>query len=202
MRKLFLVTTVVVMVAALGVAVACSDDEPSEEEARAALCGDLEQLDVAVDTLLQLDAQSTVGEVRAARDNVSDAVEEVQSSAEDVPDAETGDLQLAYDDLNETIENIQDDQTIQEVLDAVTTAAENVAAAEQQLFDLSCEGATPTGEAEPTEAATEAATDEPTAAETVPVETAAPTESAEATETAAPTDEAEPTEPVPTAEGG
>jgi hypothetical protein len=199
MKKLFLVVTSILMLTVL--AVACEEDEPSEEEARAALCADLEQLETAVDTLLQLDAQSTVGEVEAARDNVRDAVEDVESSAEDVSDAQVADLQQAFDDLDATVEDTQDDQTVEQVLDAVRTSAENVAAAEQQLFaELSCGGPATT---EPTTVpVTEPATEEPTIAETVPAETSAPTEPAGATETAAPTETVPAIEATATSQGG
>lgn len=203
MHRLLFVSLSILMLAAFGFAVACDEDEPSEEEARAAFCGDLEQLDVAVSTLLELSAQSTVGEVRAARDGVSDAVDDVKSSGSDVSEADTTDLEQAYDDLNDTVQNIQDDQTVQEVLDSVSASAQNVAAAGQQLFaDIACDGATPTTEAQ----STEPVTVEPTAAQTVPVGTAVPTESVDATETAAPSETAVPTdseatEPVPTTSG-
>lgn len=204
MPKLYLAFVSILMLAALGFAVACGDDEqPSEEEARAALCGDLEQLDLAITTFMELDTESTVGEVRAARDGVKEAADAVVSSAEDVEEAETAELQEAAHNLDESIDEIQDDQTVQQVLDAVSVSAQNVAAAQQQLYtDLSCEDPPPTGEAEPTEPVTV----EPSAAETAPAETAVPTESVDATETTAPDEtavptESEATEPVPTTGG-
>ena len=133
MRKLFWIPTTIAILALVGIGVACEDD-PSEEEARAALCADLEQLETAVDNFLQLNAQSTIGEIRAARDDVGDAMDDVQSSADDVSDAETAELEQAYDDFNETVDTIEDDQTAQEALDMVRASAENVVATEQQLF--------------------------------------------------------------------
>jgi hypothetical protein len=192
MKKLFWISTTIAILALLGVGVACEDD-PSEEEARAALCGDLQQLETTINTFLALNAQSTIGEIRAARDDVGEAVDDVQTSAEDVDDAETAELEQAYDDFNETVDGIEDDQTAQEAVDAVRASADAVAAAEQQLFtDLACGGPTPTEP--PAEQPTEvpAATEPPAE---VPTETVAPADTAVPTEPAAPT-EAPPSEPA------
>jgi hypothetical protein len=200
MNKLLWLSATIAILTLLGVGVACEDD-PSEEEARAALCGDLQQLETTINTFLELNAQSTIGEIRAARDDVGDAVDDVQTSAEDVDDAETAELEQAYDDFNETVDGISDDQTAQEAVDAVRASAEAVAAAEQQLFtDLACEGATPTEP--PAEQPTEvpAATEPPVEAPTdtvVPADTAVPTEPAAPTEPPPPTEPAAPTATLP-----
>jgi hypothetical protein len=198
MTKLIWVPTTIAVLAILSVGVACSEDEPSEEEARAALCGDLQQLETTVNTFLQLNAQSTIGEIKAASEDVGDAVDDVKSSAEDVDEAQTAELEQAYDDFNETIDGIQDDQTAQEAVDAVRTSAQNVAAAEEQLFtDLSCAGPTAT---QPPAEATEVPATEPPAE--VPTDTVAPADTAVPTEPAA--TEAPPTEaaaPSPTVGG-
>ena len=91
-KLLWIPTTTIAVLALLAIGVAC-EDEPSEEEARAALCADLGQLETALATFAQLNAQSTIGEIKAARDDVGDAVDDVQSSGDDVSEADTAELE-------------------------------------------------------------------------------------------------------------
>ena len=80
---------------------ACEDDK-SVEEARDDLCDDLAVFHTATEGLAAIDSSSTVGELRDAQEDVASAWDDVQSSAADVDDAEIGELEAAYDQLQET----------------------------------------------------------------------------------------------------
>jgi hypothetical protein len=117
--------------------VACGG--PSVEDAEASLCEDLNGLAGALQNLGQINAQSTVNELEAARNDVAKAYESVKASAATVEEARVNDLDTAYSDFESTVNSISGRDTLGEA--AITVAAEsaNVSAARQQLSSgLSC----------------------------------------------------------------
>jgi hypothetical protein len=182
-----------VLIAPLTVIACGGDDEPTEEEAVAALCGDLQDLGTAAGQFDTLSGGSTIAEVQDARDDVTAALDDVESSADDVSSASVDELQAAVDSLDTAVEGISDDQTIEEALAQLQGDIEAVATAGENLFTtLNCPaGETPASgatEEAPSEATDTPATAEPTAAEEPTVE--APTAEPTAEATAAPTAEA------------
>jgi hypothetical protein len=166
--------------------IACSDDEPTEEEAIAALCGDLQDLRTAAGQFDTLSGGSTIAEVQDARDDVTAALDDVESSAGDVSSASVDELQAAVDSLDTAVEGISDDQTVDEAVAQLQGDIQAVATAGENLFTtLNCPaGGTPTAGAteEATSEATESpATAEPTAAEEPTAETPAAEPTVEAT---------------------
>jgi hypothetical protein len=113
----------------------CSDDEPSEAEATAALCSDLDELDSALGAYADLNVNSTFDDVEDAEEDVQEAFEAVEASAEDVADARIDDLEAAYDELLEAADDIASDDTIGEAATTLVTQAQSVNAARQGLAD-------------------------------------------------------------------
>jgi hypothetical protein len=172
---------------------ACEDDK-SVEEARADLCDDLEAFRTATQALAAIDANSTVGELRDAQEDVASAWDDVQSSVADVDDAEIEDLEAAYDALEETLDGIDDDAVISDAVADIESDLEAVDAAWQEVVTVTpCEGA-----AEATETPESTATEEDE--ETAEATEEAGTETPEADETAEPTEDASVTEAPATSE--
>ncbi len=121
------------------VSYACGDDEPSEAEAVAQLCADLNTLqsaDAAFDTI---GAASTVDELDDAKAAYSHALDDVVSSAQDVADVRTQPIEDAYDDLDQAISDISGDASIVEGLASIEPQLAAVDAAYASAFSsLNC----------------------------------------------------------------
>jgi hypothetical protein len=113
---------------------ACSDDDPSEEEATTAYCSDLTALGAALNAYADLSVSSTIDEVEEAQDNVTDAYDEVLSSAEDVADARVDDLEAAYDDLASAVDDVSGEDTVGEAITTIAAQANAVETARADLF--------------------------------------------------------------------
>jgi hypothetical protein len=112
---------------------------PSVEDAEAGLCDDLNEFAVALQNLGQMNAQSTVREFESARQDIVDAYQSVQASAETVETARLDELDAAYANLDSTVNAISGRDTLGEAAVEINAQAENVAAARQQLYaNLTC----------------------------------------------------------------
>ena len=121
------------------VSYACGDDEPSEAEAVAQLCADLNTLQSADAAFDNIGADSTVDELDDAKAVYSDALDDVVSSAQDVADVRTQDIEDAYDDLDQAISDISGDATIVEGLASIEPQLAAVDAAYASAFSsLDC----------------------------------------------------------------
>lgn len=121
------------------VSYACGDDEPSEAEAVAQLCADLNTLQSADAAFDNIGADSTVDELDDAKAAYSDALDDVVSSAQDVADIRTQDIEDAYDDLDQAISDISGDATIVEGLASIEPQLAAVDAAYASAFSsLDC----------------------------------------------------------------
>ena len=138
MTKILLV--VAGIVAVLGIAaVACDDDDPSEEDVTSSLCSDLGELraaDAAFDTL---GPDSTLDEIRSVSETYEDALNAAIGSAGDLADVRTEPVDAAYDDLAQAIDDISGDATIPEALTSIEdelVALDN--AYEQAFANVDC----------------------------------------------------------------
>ena len=135
MRRIWLLMGVGLIAAMLAVAaVACDDDEPSEEEAVAQLCSDLTQLEAADAAFDTLGTDSTIDEIGAANDAYSDALDDVVSSAGDVAEVRAQPIEDAYAGLDQAIDDISGDTTIVEALNSIGDELAAVDAAYDQAF--------------------------------------------------------------------
>jgi hypothetical protein len=114
-------------------------DQPTTADLESELCNNLDQLGAALTELSQVNAQSSVSDLRDARDNVAQAYQDVRTSASAVEASRLEDLQVAYDNLDSTVNNISGRETVGEAAGNVATALSNVQAARQQVdADLNC----------------------------------------------------------------
>jgi len=107
--------------------------QPTTAEAEATLCSDLGQLETSLAELAQINANSQVNDLRQARENVANAYKNVQTAAQAVEEARLDDLQMAYDDLDKTVNNISGRETVGEATVQIADGMANVKAARQEL---------------------------------------------------------------------
>jgi len=113
--------------------------QPSQEEAQAQLCQDLGQLGVALENMQDLNATSSVGDIRDARDQVRSAMEDVRSSADQVTNIRVDELNAAYDELDRTVQSVPDDASVPEALQTIRPKVQDVVDARQNLTaELNC----------------------------------------------------------------
>jgi hypothetical protein len=127
----------VVAAAVLAVALiaACGDDDETAEEANAEVCAEQAELQSTLQSLPDVDADTTtVEDLEEARTAVDDAIEDLASAAEGVAEEELEDLENAYDDYVSTIENLDDDQTLEAAAPEVAAAGDEVVTAAQNFF--------------------------------------------------------------------
>jgi hypothetical protein len=112
---------------------ACGDDDPSEEDATAAFCSDLDALGVALDAYADLTVNSTIDEVEDAQQDVSDAYDAVLESAGDVAEARVDDLETAYEDLAASVDDVSGEDTVGDAITDIAAKAVAVGAARADL---------------------------------------------------------------------
>jgi hypothetical protein len=140
MRRNWLLMGVGLIAAMLAVAaVACDDDEPSEEEATAQLCEDLVALEAADEAFDDLSAASTIDEIRATNEAYSKALGKAVDSAGGVAAARAQPIEDAYADLDQAIDDIPGDATIVEALASIADELLAVGSAYDEAFaSLDC----------------------------------------------------------------
>lgn len=125
-------------------AVGC-EEELTPEEARAEACTALMDFEASLGDMVALGPGATVGDLRAAADEVQASFSDFEDAAAQVAEAQAADLKQAYDQLQSTIQQIPDDATIQEALTMIQPDLAAVEAEWQSVFDdLNC-GEMPTG---------------------------------------------------------
>ncbi|MBA7468647.1 hypothetical protein ES707_03899 [subsurface metagenome] len=113
--------------------------QPTQEQAEAQLCQNLEELGVALQNMQNLNASSSVGDIRDTRDQVQSAMENVRNSADQLADVRIDNLNAAYEDLDQTVQDIPDDATVVEAIQTVRPKVQAVRDARQNLTaELNC----------------------------------------------------------------
>lgn len=119
----------------LGVLAACGGEDENPTEAAAQLCEALAALEVSVNEVAALTADSTIDEVEAAQDNVQNSYEQVEDLAEDVEDIRIDELSSAFEDLNQTLDGIDAGMPISEASALIQEDVTAVQTAWTQLFE-------------------------------------------------------------------
>ncbi|MCK9307047.1 MAG: hypothetical protein CVV31_01340 [Methanomicrobiales archaeon HGW-Methanomicrobiales-2] len=115
--------------------------QPSEEEAEAQLCQDLEELGAALESMENTSLRTSVGDLREGRDQVQSAMESVRESAGQLANVRVDELNAAYEDLDQAVEGLPDDVTIIEGIQAIRPQVQAVREEQQNLYaDLNCTG--------------------------------------------------------------
>jgi hypothetical protein len=130
---------VIVAIMAGWVFSACSDDDPSEEEATSALCSDLDDLQTALAAYADLTVDSTIEEVEDAQEQVADAYNAVIDSSADVAEARVEDLEASFGELAASVDDVSGEDTVGEAITSIASQALAVEAARASLDNaVSC----------------------------------------------------------------
>jgi hypothetical protein len=129
---------VLLLSAALVTVFACSDDDDGEAQdgaggAESAFCDDLSEVKSSVDDLKGINSSSTGDDVKQAVNKVKTSLDELQSSARDVAEAEAGALRSAIAGLESAVQNISSDQTLGAIGAAIQAGVTGVQQAVDQL---------------------------------------------------------------------
>lgn len=93
--------------------------QPAQERAEAELCRDLEALGVALQHMQNVNATSSVGDIRDAQGEVQSAMENVRSSAGRLADIRVRELTAAYEGLSQIVQNIPEGANVIEVVQTI-----------------------------------------------------------------------------------
>jgi hypothetical protein len=115
----------------LALALACSS--PSSADAQAALCSNLTTFQQSVDRLTNLNSYSTMGELKAATNDVRNSFQAVSQSNAEVKNAQVDTLTNAYDDLQGAIDDLPDETSIQDAASSLQPQIAAVQSARQQV---------------------------------------------------------------------
>jgi hypothetical protein len=129
---------VLLLSAALVTAFACSDDDDGDTQngaggAESEFCDDLSEVKSSFEDLKGINSSSTGNDVKAAVNDVTTSLDELQGSARDVAEAEVGALRSAIGGLESVVQNISGDQTLGAIGAAIQAGVSEVQQAVDQL---------------------------------------------------------------------
>jgi hypothetical protein len=111
--------------------VAC--DQESTAEKQEDLCTEISQLNSAVTSLEDLGPTATVGQLKDAQDEVEEQAEDVRRAFRSLEESKEGDLDQAVDNLQSSVRDISNDDTIAQAKAAIAQDLAAVRVAWEQL---------------------------------------------------------------------
>ena len=113
--------------------------QPSVQSAEEKFCSDLDAFEASLTKLSELDSSSSVEDARTAFKDAVASLNTVSESAAEVKKAELNELNKSKDDLDKTIKNLPDQESLAEAVDTIKEKVEVVKAARAQLrSDVEC----------------------------------------------------------------
>jgi len=117
-------------------ATGCGDDEPSEAEARAEVCNEVDALRSDLQAITDVDPRNiSVSDVEDAVDVVVEDVDGLADAASDVANAGMDDLRAAVDVLESAVADLDGDRSVQPRVRAVVDAGQGVVTAIDGLVE-------------------------------------------------------------------
>lgn len=104
----------------------------STQDKQAELCTNLARFNTSVATLKSMSPSSTVGDFRAAREQVKTAFADVKTSAQAVQGAKLADLEQAYQQLDTAVSSVPDSATLNQAAQSIAPSIAAVEAAQTQ----------------------------------------------------------------------
>ncbi len=132
MKKLILIVAVVALAGLAG----CARD--SVPKAMEDFCASLQTLDDAAAQFEQLTPDSTVGDVKKARNNVADAWRQVTRSAGNLVEARVDSIEGAVRDLERTVDSVSNRDTVAEAAANISASADQVRIAVADVGSVTC----------------------------------------------------------------
>ena len=99
--------------AGAGALAGCGDDEPSTEEATAEVCDARQDLDKTLTDLGTLDPTDR-SQLEAAREEISNDVDELSSAGQALAESEWDNFEQAWENLRDTVDSLDQDTTFAE----------------------------------------------------------------------------------------
>lgn len=135
-RRLWLIGTGLLLFG-LAFGIACGgdddDDNGTTQGAESQLCGDLAQLNTALNQMRSLTSSSTVNEAKSAEQNVENAFADVKDSAKDVKAAKLNQVDDAHESLQKSMNNLSGSQTLGSAATTLQSDASAIVQAETAL---------------------------------------------------------------------
>ena len=120
------VLAVLLLLGAGAVALAgCGDDEPSTEEATAEVCDARQDLDKSLTDLGTLDPTDR-SQLEAAREEISNDVDELSSSGQALAESEWDNFEQAWENLRDTVDSLDQDTTFAAAREQLSSAGEEL----------------------------------------------------------------------------
>jgi len=120
-----------------GALAACgsSDSEPTQSEAESGVCDQVAEVMSAVGNVQALSADSTVDEAHMARDDLSAAVDDLKTSAQDLAEADAQALSDGVDSIRTAIADFAGVDSRADELDDIVVAADGLWSAIREIGD-------------------------------------------------------------------
>jgi hypothetical protein len=128
----FVVLAAVGVVAIVVIGVVSNDDGESQADARQSFCSSLTALKGSVDDLAGLSpASASKSDYQSAVDEIQGDWDQVTSDASDLKDVTMSQLDDAWDSFESAVEDVPDDASVSDALDAVKSSAQSLASTVQ-----------------------------------------------------------------------
>jgi len=115
------------------VVMGCGDDDA---EAKAALSAALDKVEASMAKFQQMGADSTVADIKAARDEVAPIWQEVVTAAKEVKDADVAAAEKAWTDVDQAVSGLADDANIMAAAGAIMGPLQSLLTVEADLRGL------------------------------------------------------------------
>jgi hypothetical protein len=114
---------------------ACGGDDESSDEANADVCEERAELTATVASLAPADPSTvTVGDLRDARDQIGDQLDDLSDAAADAAEAEFDEVRAAYDQYSDVVDGLSDDAPVDAAAPDVNAAAGAVVEALDRFY--------------------------------------------------------------------
>ena len=114
-------------------------NEPSKTEAASSLCTSLQGLESSVNSLTSLPSGSSKSDYQSDVTAVQNAWSQVQSDAQDVKNAPTGDLDSAWDNFSSAVKNVPNSSSASDAVTSITQSAQALeSAAKSTASQVNC----------------------------------------------------------------
>lgn len=133
--KHFLLTFLTALLILTGVAGCTAENAPALSDARRAVCEPLRSLRTAAASLQNIDAETSVEQLRALRESTGKLVEAARRANTVFQNQSITDMVTAYDSFSQSVDDLSTQQSVGEATETVRASATQVLAALNQAYD-------------------------------------------------------------------
>jgi phage I-like protein len=133
--KHFLLTFLTAILILTGVAGCTTENAPALNDAKRAVCEPLRSLRTAAASLQNIDAETSVEQLRALRESTGKLVEAARRANTVFQNQSITDMVTAYDGFSQSVDDLSTQQSVGEATESVRASATQVLAALNQAYD-------------------------------------------------------------------